>query len=76
MIGRELFDKEPKGKFYRLIGIGVSDLAGADQADLGDLIDTKAPQQAKLEKALDGLRERFGSASIKRAALMPPVKKS
>ena len=76
LIGRELFDKEPKGKFYRLIGIGVSDLAGADQADLGDLIDTKAPQQAKLEKALDGLRERFGSASIKRAALMPPVKKS
>ena len=75
-IGRELFDKEPKGKFYRLIGIGVSDLGGAEQADLGDLVDTKAPQQAKLEKAMDGLRERFGSSSIKRAALMPPAKKS
>ena len=75
LIGRELFDKEPKGKFYRLIGIGMSDLAGADQADLGDLVDTKAPQQARLEKTLDSLRDRFGSASIKRAALMPPVKK-
>ena len=75
-IGRDLFDKEPKGKSYRLIGIGVTGLAGAEQADLGDLVDTKAPQQAKLEKALDGLRDRFGSASIKRAALMPPVKKS
>ena len=69
-IGRELFNKEPKGKFYRLIGIGVADLMGADQADLGDLLDTKAPQQAKLEKTLDGLRERFGASSVKRAALI------
>jgi DNA polymerase IV len=74
--GRELFAKEPQGRFYRLIGIGVSDLTGAEHADLGDLLDMKAPQQAKLEKALDGLRDRFGSSSIKRAALMPRTKKS
>ena len=70
LVARDLFEKEPKGKAYRLIGVGLSTLCGAEQADLGDLVDTKAPQQARLEKTLDGLRDRFGSAAINRAALL------
>ena len=74
-VARDLFDKEPKRKAYRLIGVGLSDLSGAEGADLGDLIDTKAPQQARLEKTLDGLRDRFGASAINRAALVVGTKK-
>lgn len=69
-VGRELLAKEPKGRFYRLIGIGVSDLGGAQEADRGDLLDLSAPKEAALERTLDGLRDRFGAQSVKRAALM------
>jgi DNA polymerase-4 len=75
LVARDLFDKEPKGKAYRLIGVGLSTLCGAEQADLGDLVDTKAPQQARLEKTLDGLRARFGAGAINRAALIARTRK-
>ncbi len=70
-IGRELLAKEPKGKKYRLIGIGVSEIGPAAQADLGDLIDTTAPKEAALERTLDQLRDRFGKNTIHRAAIIP-----
>ncbi len=70
-IGRELLTKEPRGKKYRLIGIGMSEIVPADQADLGDLIDTTAPKEAALERTLDQLRDRFGRNTIHRAAIIP-----
>ena len=70
-LGRELLAKEPKGRKYRLIGIGVSDLGPSDAADRGDLLDVTAPKEAALERTLDRLRDRFGSQSVKRAVLMP-----
>jgi DNA polymerase-4 len=70
-VGRELLAKEPKGKKYRLIGIGVSEIVPASQADLGDLIDTTAPKEAALERTLDQLRDRFGQNMIHRAAIIP-----
>ena len=70
-VGRELLAKEPKGKKYRLIGIGVSEIVPATQADLGDLIDTTAPKEAALERTLDQLRDRFGQNMIHRAAIIP-----
>ncbi len=70
-LGRELLAKEPKGRKYRLIGIGVTDLGPSDAADRGDLLDVTAPKEAALERTLDRLRDRFGSQSVKRAVLMP-----
>jgi len=70
-VGRELLAKEPKGKKYRLIGIGVSEIVPSSQADLGDLIDTTAPKEAALERTLDQLRDRFGQNMIHRAAITP-----
>ena len=69
-IARELLSKEPKGKYYRLIGVGVSEIAASDQADLGDLLDLTAPKKAALEHTLDRLRDRFGPDTIKRATLL------
>ena len=49
---------------YRLIGVGVSGFAPLEAADLFDLADPEAPRRAKLEDAVDDLRDRFGTAVI------------
>jgi DNA polymerase-4 len=53
-----------KGPF-RLIGVGISDLAPEAQADLSpDLLDPDAPKRAKAERAADAIRARFGQEAI------------
>ncbi|TXI05122.1 MAG: DNA polymerase IV [Pseudorhodobacter sp.] len=62
---RDLFQAEaPRGPF-RLIGVGIADLAPEDQADLaGDLLDPDATRRAKAERATDAIRARFGPEAI------------
>ncbi len=62
--GRELLRRECTGPRYRLIGIGVSDLTGPEDADHGDLADVATPRLKAMEGALDALRARFGDAAI------------
>ena len=53
-----------KGPF-RLIGVGISDLAPEDQADRsGDLLDPDAGKRAAAERAADEIRARFGHEAI------------
>ncbi len=53
-----------KGPF-RLIGVGISDLAPEDQADLnGDLLDPQSVKRAAAERATDAIRARFGADAI------------
>jgi DNA polymerase-4 len=62
---RGLFDQVGDQGPYRLIGVGLADLVSADRADLsGDLLDPKAGQRAKAERATDEIRKRFGSDAI------------
>jgi DNA polymerase-4 len=56
--------KEADGTAYRLIGIGLSDLADLDKADPADLVDTSIARTAKVEGAVDALRARFGKAAV------------
>jgi DNA polymerase-4 len=50
---------------FRLIGVGVSDLAPAAAADLSDdLLDPGAARRAGAERAADRIRERFGADAI------------
>lgn len=56
-----LLEKECDGTAFRLIGIGVSALAPADDADPPDLLDAKA---ATVERTIDRVRERFGTQAI------------
>ena len=58
--GRELLAHEIDGTRYRLIGIGVSALEGADVADPAGLLDPVTTRSAAAERALDRVRERFG----------------
>jgi DNA polymerase IV len=52
----------------RLLGVGVTDLRTPVQADLfcGD-----RPRDSRLDAAIDGIRERFGSGLLTRASLLP-----
>jgi len=61
--GRELLAREADGTPFRLIGIGVSALVGADQGDLADLLDHRTEQA---ERAIDRLRKKFGDAAVVR----------
>ncbi|MFN6006521.1 MAG: DNA polymerase IV, partial [Paracoccaceae bacterium] len=50
---------------FRLIGVGISDLAPEDQADLAqDLLDPEANRRAAAERATDAIRAKFGAEAI------------
>ena len=61
---RALLDEAPRGPF-RLIGVGLSELAPAGEADrAGDLFDPDAARRAEAERATDAIRARFGDGAI------------
>lgn len=62
---RDLFQAEVLKGPFRLIGVGISDLAPEDQADLaGDLLDPDATKRAKAERATDAIRAKYGRDAI------------
>jgi DNA polymerase-4 len=62
-VGRELLARETDGTPFRLIGIGVSALASAAEADPADLIDPRGRTEAA-EHAVDRLRAKFGREAV------------
>ncbi len=62
--GRELLARETGTTHFRLIGIGISTLAGAQDADPADLVDQRGRRSAAAEHAVDRLREKFGRAAV------------
>lgn len=63
---RELLAKETDGRRFRLIGVGVSELADPTLADPADLVDAQATKRGLAELATDSLRARFGKEIIDR----------
>jgi DNA polymerase-4 len=62
---RDLFDHAGTKGPFRLLGVGISDLAPEDQADLsGDLLDPQASRRAAAERATDAIRAKFGAEAI------------
>jgi DNA polymerase IV len=53
--------KEIDGTAFRLIGTGVSALREGSQADDTDMLDRRS---AHAERAMDGLRKKFGNAAV------------
>ncbi len=58
------------GTPYRLIGIGASDLCDAAEADRGDLADQEVLRQARMEAAIDRLRDRFGAGIVNKGLVL------
>lgn len=65
-VAHQLLLPELKGTRYRLIGVGLSDLRPADEADKGDLVDTGVKREVAAAAAVDKLRAKFGKAAIVR----------
>jgi DNA polymerase-4 len=61
---RELLAREINGTRYRLLGVGVSALTDAEDADPTDLIDRGAERRAKAERAMDRVRGKFGHEAV------------
>jgi DNA polymerase IV len=61
---RDLLAREINGTRYRLLGVGVSALADAEDADPADLIDTGATRRAAAERAIDRVRSKFGHEAM------------
>ena len=57
------------GAAVRLLGVGVSDLQILRQSDL--FSGASPAQGARLDSAVDGIRDRFGKALLTRASLLP-----
>lgn len=51
---------------YRLIGIGVTDLAPGDHADPPDLLDPDLARRKEVEKAMDAVRAKLGPEAIRK----------
>jgi DNA polymerase-4 len=63
-VGRDLLAREVNGTRYRLLGIGVSALTDAEEADPAELIDRGAARRAAAERAVDRVRDKFGREAM------------
>ena len=65
LTARALFDQLGDRGPYRLLGVGISQLVDAQDADkTGDLLDPDAGKRARAEEAADKIREKFGDKAI------------
>jgi DNA polymerase-4 len=58
---KQLLERETDGTKFRLLGVGVSALAPAEDADPADFVDARA---AEAEHAVDRVRARFGDDAV------------
>ncbi|NVK06846.1 MAG: DNA polymerase IV [Marivivens sp.] len=66
-VARSLYDATGHTGPFRLIGVGISDLTAARDADReGDLLDPDAGRRANAERATDKIRAKFGDDAIKK----------
>ncbi|MBL4876589.1 MAG: DNA polymerase IV [Cohaesibacteraceae bacterium] len=59
-----LMKKELDGTKFRLIGIGVNEICSDQFADPVDLVDINGQKRARAERAIDGLRNKFGDNAV------------
>jgi DNA polymerase-4 len=56
--------READGTRFRLLGVGISNLAPAVAADPASLIDPQGDKRAAAERAMDKIREKFGGGAV------------
>ena len=63
---KTLLDREDDKVKYRLIGVGISNLKDSELCDLYYLINISKTKNAKIEYAIDDIRNKFGKDLIKK----------
>ena len=63
---KALLDRENDKIKYRLIGVGISNLKDSELCDLYDLVNISKTKNAKIEYAIDDIRNKFGQDLIKK----------
>lgn len=66
----DLLLRETDGTFFRLVGVGVSDLGDSAEADQADLLDQRTPKLKATELAMESLRSKFGEGAVSRGILL------
>jgi DNA polymerase IV len=62
---KDLLVPEARGRTaFRLIGVGVTGLTSASEADRGDLLDHGLRRDIATETAMDAIRAKFGNAAV------------
>ena len=61
-LGREPNDVELA--MFSLLGVGITNLAPASEADPGSLIDPDNDKRAAAERAMDRIRAKFGGEAV------------
>ncbi|HJR56089.1 MAG TPA: DNA polymerase IV [Rhizomicrobium sp.] len=56
--------RESDGTRFRLLGVGITNLAPASEADPGSLIDPVNDKRAAAERAMDRIRAKFGGDAV------------
>ena len=56
--------READGTRFRLLGVGLSNLAPAEGADPASLIDPAGDKRAAAERAMDKIRAKFGGEAV------------
>ena len=69
--GCQLLRGPVDGTRFRLLGIGVSQLHPAEEADPLDLADPNAAHRKKVEAAIDAVRDRLGTGAIGKGRGLP-----
>ncbi|MCW8952960.1 MAG: DNA polymerase IV [Rhodospirillales bacterium] len=71
-----ILEAEADGRAFRLIGVGAADFKQDGGAFQGDLLDdAEKGRQAKVEMAMDAVRNRFGQPAIVKGRSLPPGRK-
>jgi DNA polymerase-4 len=63
-VAQAALKREADGKRFRLLGVGLSNLADAAEADPSSLIDPQSDKRAAAERAMDRIRSKFGGEAV------------
>ncbi len=63
-VAQAALKREADGRRFRLLGVGLSNLAAAAEADPASLIDPLNDKRAAAERAMDKIRSKFGGEAV------------
>jgi DNA polymerase-4 len=63
-VAQAALKREADGRRFRLLGVGISNLSSAEEADQTNLLDPTSDKRAAAERAMDRIRAKFGGEAV------------